>query len=113
MLCGACSVHVDGELTRSCMYPVSSAFGKEITTIEGFGKVTEVVQEAWLEHDVPQCGYCQSGQIMAAVTLLKRTPKPTDQDIDNAMTNICRCGTYQRMREAIHKASAVLEKGQA
>jgi isoquinoline 1-oxidoreductase subunit alpha len=103
--CGACSVYVDGEITRSCSVPVSDVAGKSITTIEGLsgpdGTLT-ALQAAWVEHQVPQCGYCQSGQIMAAAALLAATPKPTDADIDAAMTNICRCGTYPRIRAAIH-----------
>ena len=105
--CGACSVHVNGELVRSCSYPVSAAAGKRVITIEGLeqdGKL-HPVQQAWIDHQVPQCGYCQSGQIMAAVALLKKKPKPTDRDIDDAMTNICRCGTYARIRPAIHAAA--------
>ncbi len=104
--CGACSVHVDGAVTRSCSMPVSAAVGTKITTIEGLSPdLTHAVQKAWLAHEVPQCGYCQSGQIMAAVALLAEKPKPTDADIDEAMTNICRCGTYQRIRAAIHTAA--------
>ena len=106
--CGACTVHLDGEAERSCSVPLSSALGKQITTIEGLaenGKLHKV-QQAWLEHDVPQCGYCQSGMIMAAVALLKDKPQPTDADIDAKITNICRCGTYQQVREAIHAAAS-------
>ena len=104
--CGACTVHVDGQPVRSCSFPVQAAAGKKITTIEGLSKdTTHKVQKAWIALDVPQCGYCQSGQIMAAVALLQRKPKPTDKDIDEAMTNICRCGTYQRVRAAIHLAA--------
>ena len=105
--CGACAVHVDGAATRSCMFPVSSAVGTKITTIEGLAQngILHKVQQAWIEHDVPQCGYCQSGQIMAAVELLKNKPKPTDADIDREMTNICRCGTFQQIRAAIHAAA--------
>ena len=105
--CGACTVHVEGEPMRSCVVPVSQAAGKNITTIEGLaagGKLNRI-QQAWLEHDVPQCGYCQSGMIMAATALLAKTPKPTDAQIDEAMTNICRCGTYQRVRLAIKRAA--------
>ena len=105
--CGACTVHVDGVAMRSCSVPASAVAGKQITTIEGLaptGKLT-AVQQAWLDHDVPQCGYCQSGMIMAVTALLKQKPKPTDADIDAAITNICRCGTYQRIREAIHAAA--------
>ena len=102
--CGACTVHVDGVAMRSCSIPVSALAGKQITTIEGIaaGGKLSAVQQAWLDHDVPQCGYCQSGMIMAVAALLKDTPKPTDQDIDDAITNICRCGTFQQVREAIH-----------
>src|SRR6202021_334794 len=105
--CGACTVHVDGVAMRSCSVPVSAVAGKQITTIEGLadgGKLTNV-QRAWLDNDVPQCGYCQSGMIMAVTALLKQKPKPTDADIDAAITNICRCGTYQQIREAIHAAA--------
>ena len=105
--CGACTVHIDGVATRSCSIPVSAVAGKQITTIEGLaagGKLT-AVQQAWLDHDVPQCGYCQSGMIMAVTALLKQKPKPTDADIDAAITNICRCGTYQQVRAAIHAAA--------
>ena len=105
--CGACTVHVDGVAMRSCGVTVSEAAGKKITTIEGLaqGKELHKVQKAWLEHDVPQCGYCQSGMIMAVAALLKTNPKPTDADIDAAITNICRCGTFQQVREAIHAAA--------
>jgi len=105
--CGACTVHVGGVATRSCSLPVSAVGGKPITTIEGLAPegALHKVQQAWLEHDVPQCGYCQSGMIMAAVALLKDNPKPSDEDIDGAMTNICRCGTYQQVRAAIHAAA--------
>ena len=104
--CGACSVQLNGELVRSCSIPVSAAAGQKVTTIEGLSKdASHAVQKAWLALDIPQCGYCQSGQIMAAVALLKRVPKPTDADIDAAMTNICRCGTYQRIRDGIHVAA--------
>jgi isoquinoline 1-oxidoreductase alpha subunit len=109
--CGACTVHIDGAATRSCVLPVSAVEGKKVTTIEGLassdkgGGTLNKVQRAWLEHDVPQCGYCQSGMIMAAAALLKDKPKPTDADIDAAMTNICRCGTFQQVREAIHAAA--------
>jgi isoquinoline 1-oxidoreductase alpha subunit len=105
--CGACTVHVDGVAMRSCSIPASAVAGKQITTIEGLapnGKLT-AVQQAWLDHDVPQCGYCQSGMIMAVTALLKQNPKPTDADIDAAITNICRCGTYQQIRAAIHAAA--------
>ena len=101
--CGACTVHIDGEPVRSCSYPASAAQGKEITTIEGISlDASHPVQQAWVKHQVPQCGYCQSGQIMAAVSLLEKKPRPTDADINAAMTNICRCGTYKRIRDAIH-----------
>ncbi len=104
--CGACTVHIDGEPTRSCVMPVSAVAGKKITTIEGLGEKTlNKVQQAWLDNDVPQCGYCQSGMIMAATALLAKKPKPTDADIDAAMTNLCRCGTYARVRKAIHVAA--------
>ncbi len=105
--CGACTVHVDGQAVRSCSMQVSDAAGKKITTIEGLavgGKLTKV-QEAWVAHDVPQCGYCQCGMIMAVSALLAEKPKPTDKDIDDAITNICRCGTFQQVREAIHMAA--------
>jgi len=105
--CGACSIHLNGALARSCVIPLSSIKSSDkITTIEGLSKDdSHPIQKAWLQVDVPQCGYCQSGQIMAASALLKRKARPTDQDIDEAMTNICRCGTYQRIRQAIHLAS--------
>ena len=106
-LCGACTVHIDGAPMRSCVLPVSAAEGKQITTIEGLAPngVLTKVQQAWLDHDVPQCGYCQSGMIMAVTALLKEKPRPTDADIDDAITNICRCGTFQQVREAIHAAA--------
>jgi isoquinoline 1-oxidoreductase alpha subunit len=102
--CGACTVHVDGMPVRSCSFLASDGVGKQITTIEGLaqGGVLSAVQKAWIEHDVPQCGYCQSGIIMATAALLKDKPKPTDADIDAAITNICRCGTFQQVRAAIH-----------
>ena len=104
--CGSCTVHIDGVVMRSCATPVSAAVGKKITTIEGLSaSSSHPVQKAWAAVDVPQCGYCQSGQIMAAAALLKKKPRPTDKDIDEAMTNICRCGTYQRIREAVHQAA--------
>ena len=105
--CGACTVHVDGVATRACGVPIGKLAGKIITTIEGLavnGTLHEV-QQAWLDHDVPQCGYCQSGMIMAVAALLKQKPQPTDRDIDTAITNICRCGTYQRIRTAVHMAA--------
>jgi isoquinoline 1-oxidoreductase alpha subunit len=102
--CGACTVHIDGTAIRSCSLPISEAEGKQVTTIEGLAQngVLHPVQKAWLEHDVPQCGYCQSGMIMAAAALLMEKPKPTDADIDAAITNISRCGTFQQVRVAIH-----------
>ena len=105
--CGACTVHLDGVPVRSCVTPLSAAAGKKVTTIEGIGatRAGKAVQAAWIRHDVPQCGYCQSGQLMAAAALLRRTAQPTDADIDAAMSNICRCGTYQRIRAAIHRAA--------
>ena len=105
--CGACTVHVDGEAMRSCSMPVSAAEGKQITTIEGLAQngVLHKVQKAWIDHDVPQCGYCQCGMIMAVAALLKDKPKPTDADINSTITNICRCGTFQQVREAIHAAA--------
>ena len=105
--CGACTVHVDGIAMRSCSVPLSAVAGRQITTIEGLAQNGKLhpVQQAWLDLDVPQCGYCQSGMMMAAVSLLKQNAKPTDADIDAAMTNICRCGTYQRVRAAIHAAA--------
>ena len=105
--CGACTVHVNGEAVRSCVTPVSEVEGKKITTIEGLaagGKLTKV-QQAWIDNDVPQCGYCQSGMIMAVTALLQKTPQPTDAQIDAEITNICRCGTFQQVREAIHAAA--------
>jgi isoquinoline 1-oxidoreductase alpha subunit len=114
-LCGACTVHIDGAATRSCVLPLSAVAGRSITTIEGLSKDRgHAVQRAWLEIDVPQCGYCQSGQIMSAAALLKANPKPNDADIDAAMSgNICRCGTYPRIRKAIHRAAELLEIGAA
>ncbi len=110
-LCGACTVHVDGVPTRSCQTFIGDVAGSEITTIEGVtGRVAETVQSVWVAMDVPQCGYCQSGQIMSAVALLSETPKPTDDDIDGAMSgNLCRCATYHRIRGAIHEAARQLE----
>jgi len=109
-LCGACTVHLDGQAVRSCMTPLSAVANKKVTTIEGLeaDAVGKAVQTAWIEVSVPQCGYCQSGQIMSATALLKRTPKPTDADIDSAMAgNICRCGTYPRIRTAIKQAAGL------
>ena len=106
--CGACSVQLNGELTRSCSIPVSAVAGQKITTVEGISKdASHAVQKAWVALDIPQCGYCQSGQIMSAAALLKSTPKPTEEDIENFMTgNICRCGTYTRIKKAILQAAA-------
>ena len=111
--CGACTVHLDGTAMRSCTYPVSAAVGKKITTIEGISSDnSHPVQKAWIEEQVPQCGYCQSGQIMSAVALLNKNRNPSDQDIDVAMQgNICRCGTYTRIRKAIHLASNMMNNG--
>jgi isoquinoline 1-oxidoreductase alpha subunit len=106
-LCGACTVHLDGQAIRSCVMPLSSVAGREVTTIEGLqSKLSKAVQAAWIEHQVPQCGYCQSGQVMSATALLEKNPAPTDADIDGAMSgNICRCATYPRIRAAIHTAA--------
>jgi isoquinoline 1-oxidoreductase subunit alpha len=106
--CGACTVHIDGVATRSCGMVVSDAVGKKITTIEGLAQngTLDKVQQAWIDNDVPQCGYCQSGMIMAVTALLKAKPKPSDEDIDREITNICRCGTYQQVRQAIHSVAA-------
>jgi isoquinoline 1-oxidoreductase alpha subunit len=105
--CGACTVHMDGHPLRSCTLPLSAAAGRHITTIEGLSKDrSHPVQKAWITHQVPQCGYCQSGMIMAAAALLAEKPHPTDADIDAALTNICRCGTYQRIRQAVHAAAS-------
>jgi isoquinoline 1-oxidoreductase alpha subunit len=107
--CGACTVHVDGVQVRSCSLPVSEAAGKTIVTIEGLGEGRlHAVQRAWIEEQVPQCGYCQPGFIMAAAALLKERPRPTDREIDDALTNICRCGTYSAIRRAVHRAAAIL-----
>lgn len=110
--CGACTVHIDGVANRSCQVPLNSVGRRKVTTVEGLaeGGTLTKVQEAWLANDVPQCGYCQSGMIMAAAALLKTTPKPTDEEIDAAMTNICRCGTYPRIRKAIHAATGQAAK---
>ncbi len=112
--CGACTVHVDGRAQRACLTPVSAAQGRSITTIEGLATSEDElhpVQQAWLEIDVPQCGYCQAGQIMATADLIERIPKPSDDDIDENMTNICRCGTYARIRKAIHRAAELKAQG--
>jgi isoquinoline 1-oxidoreductase alpha subunit len=110
-LCGACTVHLDGEAIRSCVAPLSRVEGKHVKTIEGLSEdLSHPLQRAWIEIDVPQCGYCQSGQIMSAAVLLSRIPKPTDTDIDEAMSgNICRCGTYPRIRRAIHRAAELAD----
>ena len=111
--CGACTVHLNGQATRSCVVPVSAAEDATITTIEGLadGDNLHPVQEAWIEEDVPQCGYCQAGQIMAVAALLEQNPDPSDDDIDASLTNLCRCGTYYRMRKAIHRAAARAKGG--
>ena len=113
--CGACTIHIDGEAVRSCVAPLSRAAGKSVTTIEGLSSdLSHPLQLAWLEEDVPQCGYCQSGQLMSAAVLLREKPQPTDEDIDEAMTgNICRCGTYPRIRRAIHRAAGTVAKAGA
>ena len=107
--CGACTVHVDGAATRTCVLPLSAVAGKHVTTIEGLSAArSHPVQRAWIEEDVPQCGYCQSGQIMAVAAYLKSNPNPSDADIDQNLTNICRCGTYERLRRAVHRAAALM-----
>lgn len=111
-VCGACTVHVDGVATRSCTLPAASAVGKKIVTIEGLSAGgLHRIQKAWIEHEVPQCGYCQTGMIMSAAALLAKTPRPTDADIDESMTNLCRCGTYARVRKAIHALAAAAPAG--
>src|SRR5207249_10961429 len=112
-LCGACTVHIDGEAARSCVAPLSRVQGKKVTTIEGLSAdLSHPLQRAWIAEDVPQCGYCQSGQIMSAAVLLRENPQPTDADIDDAMSgNVCRCGTYQRIRSAIHLAAQMKAGG--
>jgi isoquinoline 1-oxidoreductase subunit alpha len=111
--CGACTVHIDGVATRSCQIPVGSLAGRRVTTIEALMQNGRLhpVQQAWIDHDAPQCGYCQSGMLMAAVALLAENPKPTDADIDAALTNICRCGSYQRVRAAVHAAASRISGG--
>jgi isoquinoline 1-oxidoreductase alpha subunit len=110
--CGACTVHVNGEPTRACVTPVSAVAGKRVITIEGLARPgLHKVQKAWIEHEVPQCGYCQTGMIMSAVALLAKTPRPNDEQIDAAMTNMCRCGTYARVRKAIHAAAGEKVEG--
>ncbi|GJM05981.1 MAG: isoquinoline 1-oxidoreductase subunit alpha [marine bacterium B5-7] len=111
--CGACSVHLNGQVIRSCVTPVESIADQQLTTIEGLAKDGELtpLQKAWIKHDVPQCGYCQAGQIMAATDLLNKNPKPSDQDIVKAMSNICRCGTYVRIKKAIHEAAETMNQG--
>lgn len=106
-MCGACTVHVDGVATRSCMYPIEEVGDQEITTVEGLNTpVADAVKNAWIENDVPQCGYCQTGMVMAATSLLNEIPEPTDEDIDQHVSNMCRCGTYARVRKAIHEAAS-------
>jgi isoquinoline 1-oxidoreductase alpha subunit len=111
--CGACTVHIDGTAVRSCVVPTAAAAGRTVTTIEGLASPGELhaIQAAWIEHQVPQCGYCQSGMIMAVAALLDRNPAPSDADIDTAITNICRCGTYERIRSAIHSLAAQHTQG--
>ena len=111
-LCGTCTIHIDGEATRSCVTPIDNLEDDvKITTIEGLSKNTShILQKAWIKEEVPQCGYCQSGQILSAVSLLKRKPDPSDQDIDRGMLNLCRCGTYVRVRKAIHRAAEMMKE---
>ena len=111
--CGACSIHLDGQVMRSCILPIESIAGKHVTTIEGLAKEGELtpLQQAWIDHDVPQCGYCQAGQLMAATDLLSKNPQPNDDDIKQAMNNICRCGTYIRIQKAIHQAAKAMQAG--
>lgn len=110
--CGACTLHIDGEAVRSCSYPVKNAIGKEVTTIEGLSSGGQIhpVQQAWIEEIVPQCGYCQPGFMMTTAALLEKIPNPTDADIDANITNVCRCGTYYRMRKAIHRAALLKQQ---
>ena len=111
-LCGACTVHINGRAQRACIIPVSAVAGRQVTTIEGLaGDSLHPVQQAWIEEDVPQCGYCQTGQIMAAADLLARIPRPSDDDIERYQTNLCRCGTYTRIRKAIHRAAEISQAG--
>jgi len=113
--CGSCTVHINGRARKACMVPVRSVAGRSVTTIEGLAPNEanlHPVRQAWLEHDVPQCGYCQAGQIMAAVDFLKSHPQPTDEDIDNNIDNLCRCGTYVRIRKAIHRAAQLMAAGE-
>jgi len=113
--CGCCTVHVNGRARKACMMPVQSVAGRSVTTIEGLApdeSTLHPVQQAWVEHDVPQCGYCQAGQIMAAVDFLKQHPQPTDKDIDENIDNLCRCGTYVRIRKAIHRAAELIADGE-
>lgn len=113
--CGSCMVHINGRARKACMIPIQSVAGRSVTTIEGLGSedtTLHPVQQAWLEHDVPQCGYCQAGQIMAAVDFLERHPRPTDKDIDENIDNLCRCGTYVRIRRAIHRAAELMADGE-
>ncbi len=113
--CGCCTVHVNGRARKACMMPVQSVAGRSVTTIEGLApddSALHPVQQAWVEHDVPQCGYCQAGQIMAAVDFLKQHPQPTDKDIDENIDNLCRCGTYVRIRKAIHRAAELITDGE-